>query len=446
MRTSANWAAAFAVALAAMTQGFASVATAASATTVKIQGVVIDTGVDGAVVWFKIDYGSTRFWVSAKDGDQLATLKQALADSASTSQALTVAFDPSSGTIDSSSSTPDFSATEVDYGGGQIILAPPPTRTEGDSSPSTRALAVGLGLKLSEDWAGARARLQEALADKTLSRPLRSLALEALGDVAQSQAYECFGPSLDCDRLLIEALDAYEEDQKEGANSWDAARQIAHIYAELGDFDLAQQEFKAMAAKWPESALRAATGESAVYRALGENDKALDVLDRYAREHAQDQYAREHGGDQGMAYHYHRGWTLYDLGRDREAVADFTAGLKSQPDYPYVFVRRACSLARLGRASDALADARKAAELLAAVPEPRPSASLESEQRWTASLVDLLSKAAASGRTARLDACVGEPTRGVPVRRARSPLLDQRSSASAEAAPAVDRTDADPSR
>jgi tetratricopeptide (TPR) repeat protein len=57
-----------------------------------------------------------------------------------------------------------------------------------------------------------------------------------------------------------------------------------------------------------------------------------------------------------MKFHYHRGWTLSQLGRFDEALADFSEGLKTQPDYAWAYVRRGCANASVGQLAEALAD------------------------------------------------------------------------------------------
>src|SRR5215831_13267831 len=65
-----------------------------------------------------------------------------------------------------------------------------------------------------------------------------------------------------------------------------------------------------------------------------------------------------------MAYHYHRGWTLIELGRFAEASDEFSEGLRNQPDYAWAFLKRSCAESLLGRADAALTDQQAALALL----------------------------------------------------------------------------------
>jgi tetratricopeptide (TPR) repeat protein len=99
-----------------------------------------------------------------------------------------------------------------------------------------------------------------------------------------------------------------------------------------------------------------------------------------------------------MMFHYHRGWTLNLLGRYEEAVAEFTEGLKTQPDYQGAFDRRACAYARLGRLPEALADRQRAdAEMDSIWSDARRMPSAEHDRAWAEGVVKALEAAIARG-------------------------------------------------
>lgn len=106
--------------------------------------------------------------------------------------------------------------------------------------------------------------------------------------------------------------------------------------------------------------LERAVRRSAIFRKIGEPDRALAELDTLDR---------EHGPYSGMKYHYHRGWTLSDLGRFEEAIVQFNTGIEQQPDYAFAYARRACAHASIGRIENALDDARRALDLTRAASE-----------------------------------------------------------------------------
>ncbi len=64
-----------------------------------------------------------------------------------------------------------------------------------------------------------------------------------------------------------------------------------------------------------------------------------------------------------MSYFYHLGWTHYEMGQYREAISDFTEGLKTQPDYLYAYWRRGLAFEKLGELSKAKSDYARAYEI-----------------------------------------------------------------------------------
>lgn len=57
--------------------------------------------------------------------------------------------------------------------------------------------------------------------------------------------------------------------------------------------------------------------------------------------------------EERMSYHYHKGWTLYDMGKYNIAIKELMEGLKTQPAYIYAYWR-------IGLAYEALGDVENA--------------------------------------------------------------------------------------
>jgi tetratricopeptide (TPR) repeat protein len=129
-----------------------------------------------------------------------------------------------------------------------------------------------------------------------------------------------------------------------------------------------------------------------------------------------------------MMFHYHRGWTLNRLGRYEEAIAEFDEGLKTQPDYPGAFDRRACAYAMLGRLPEALADRQRAnAEMSDFWSRPNQSPVSRHDRRWAEDVVKALEAAIASGSQEPMSApCEGSWDYG-EARRERSKFLPPKS-------------------
>ncbi|SHG54024.1 hypothetical protein [Massilia sp. CF038] len=69
-------------------------------------------------------------------------------------------------------------------------------------------------------------------------------------------------------------------------------------------------------------------------------------------------------GGNGMMIQYNLGWTLYELRRYEEAVRVLGAAIPSQPNFPFVYWRRALALEAMGRKAEARLDIEKAADLV----------------------------------------------------------------------------------
>ena len=67
-----------------------------------------------------------------------------------------------------------------------------------------------------------------------------------------------------------------------------------------------------------------------------------------------------------MMTQYNLGWTLFELGRHREAIKAFTLGVPKQPDYPFVYWRRGLAYEAVGNKTLAKGDFETAAKLFMA--------------------------------------------------------------------------------
>ena len=115
--------------------------------------------------------------------------------------------------------------------------------------------------------------------------------------------------------------------------------------------------------RWPERTFWSWIDIGIIERAQGRYREALAALDHLTP---------EVGETGGMPYRYHRGWTLTELGRYREAVDEFTKGIAEQSDYQWAYARRACANAGLGDLRAAVADQHKAVELLQEIDAQSP--------------------------------------------------------------------------
>lgn len=62
------------------------------------------------------------------------------------------------------------------------------------------------------------------------------------------------------------------------------------------------------------------------------------------------------GRHPSMMTQYNLGWSLYEIGRYDEAIAAFTKGIPSQPDYPFVYFRRGLAYDKIDQVKKAESD------------------------------------------------------------------------------------------
>jgi tetratricopeptide (TPR) repeat protein len=74
---------------------------------------------------------------------------------------------------------------------------------------------------------------------------------------------------------------------------------------------------------------------------------------------------RAEGGRVSMMTQYHKGWTLQELGRNREAVEAFSKGIQVQPSHAFAYWRRGLAYEELGQKKLAAKDFEQCARLLA---------------------------------------------------------------------------------
>ncbi len=123
----------------------------------------------------------------------------------------------------------------------------------------------------------------------------------------------------------------------------------AWSYFSLDDFDNAlddqQQSFRLVAPSTRDELINYA----AYLRMAGRVQQSLEPL-------REAEALDERDGHSSMMTQYNLGWSLYELGRYDEAIAAFSRGIPSQPDYPFVYFRRGLAYDRVGRTDEADAD------------------------------------------------------------------------------------------
>lgn len=374
-------------------------------------GVVSEFHGAGKHIWFSFYRSDQRFVVDgAPDPDVvLGTLR----DSQHVGRSVTVRFDPA-GDFRDGSDIPNYSVHALVYG-GRVTELPAAAAASAGLSPGEAALVRGIALFNHGDAAGARAPLAAAVADTSLRPALRALALKTEGGALSDDAFLRLPPGEERDRELVAALADFRSWKTLAPDDAEPDLDIGSTLISLGDYDNAVAQLRALVARKPGEAFWPLLRISAVYRTRKDYRQALAALD---------ELVSLLGPQSGMAYYYHRGWTLAEMGRYDEAIAALTAGIADQPDYAWAFVRRACAYAAVGRIHEAALDQDRAVMLTDQDAALMPnSESVRSDLVRLKAVRDKLDAADARGSTRKLDElCDGYSDYGDSYRK-RSPLL-----------------------
>lgn len=390
-------------------------------------GIVRNTGVERGVIWFQ--YGEQRrMLVPRAEKRDARAIVAALKDSRKTNRSIFASYDPDSGQFDKEGRV-TFVVRRLTYDGRVIEGAPAPNlpRPNSPSEEAARTVAHSVALQDLGRFEEARSAIRAALGSGELEPRLHETALRNLAVVTADLAH-ALGPEsrIEADELLVESLQSIQAAMVYAPGDRGLVLGLANTLTSLGAYEEALGIYEAVVKADPEEAYWPTLNVVIVQRLLGRPGQALATLDALVA---------RNGPQEGMPFHYHRGWTLSELGRYEEAIAEFTVGLASQPDYQWALSKRACAAASLGRHRAALADQEQAVKLgeetVAASPGRRAFAFNLDRAK---AVRDALRAAVDRGdATAMKDLCTGYwPTDEEP--RPRSPLAPR------DAAPPSDAT------
>jgi len=366
-------------------------------------GIVSDGGTIGSEIWFELSKIDQRFVFDTGRTADVSALTGILDASSNTARSLHVTFDLASAAFDIGLDKPTYVVRAIEYDGRTVAGMVGPRRSSLAPSRAEAALARGIAYANGGDHAYALPELDAALDGDRLAARLRPLAYETRGKArVEGMVAAGGGVSRANDRALIAALADYRAWAALEPGESDPKFKIAGTLADLGAYDQAIAVYDTIPTDDPDDAYWVALMKGATYRTARDFDRALAALDALA---AQGE------APVGMAYHYHRGWTLYELGRDEESIAELTAGIADQPDYFGAFIQRACAYARLGRHQLAIDDRRQANAEIAGMwkGDDSPPAWAKREIATGDRLIAALEAAIASGRKKPVAApCVSE--------------------------------------
>lgn len=317
-------------------------------------GVVERGDGDDGRIWFDLVRIDQRFAFDPRKAASLEELMKALLDSQSTSKSVSVHFFVDGATFEYGAAKPTYFVHDITYEDQTFalesqIVGRDPNSVPLDRDVATAALAKGIALAGDPDTREARQSLSSAIQSTALEPTLKALALKTRSDLAENDALGNWPAGNDRDQRLLLALQDAQAWRSLAPEDAHASAAVARGLFHLGALDDAAAIFHEALKKWPEEKFRTEIELARIYRVRKQYDLALTELDNLAKS----------GDGSGMAYHYHRGWILRLSGRYDDAIAEFTAGLKDQPDYSGALMERACAFAQTGRLKEAITDWRQ---------------------------------------------------------------------------------------
>jgi tetratricopeptide (TPR) repeat protein/transglutaminase-like putative cysteine protease len=330
---------------------------AAADDTLTVRGVVAAIDDSGDALLFQLVRTDIRFAMLPTSAADRAILDTALHAAEQTGRSLRVRFTLTGAQFAADRKHVIFPVRALEYedktltASGKGVGVPPPGH---EPAVADSAFIRGVGLYTAEKYSEAITELDTALKDG--GRDWKATAFKARGSARASREYdEHEGPTDAGDAELVTALQDLREWRNLKPDDSLALYSIAGTLGELGAYPEALEVYAAIARGWSEEAYWSAIRTGATERRLHHYAQALAALDKLVS---------ESGPQEGMPYHYHRGWTLIELGRYADAVEELSQGLRDQPDYAWALVKRACAENLLGEADAALGDQRSALALL----------------------------------------------------------------------------------
>lgn len=368
-------------------------------------------------IWIQSFDHKARYSIAKPTAGEIAQLTEVLNAAYDARLSMTIDYDAAAGTIDEGSSKIVYPLCSVRLDekvftsrhacmNGPIKIA---------AARPTLLLSIGHAQMNDENWAGARRLLTRVLQSPKITPATRRIALHSRGGASETAADDGVWTSPESDRLLIASLADYRALAALDPSDSQSARNVAHLLGLLGDNEAAMAAYRDSVKKWPDTDGKIDISMAALARNSGNSKESLRLLDVA--------WAKNPDGH-GMRYHYHRGWTLTQLDRFDEAIAAFSEGMKTQPDYSWAYIKRGCAHAQVGQHARALDDVERGIALAAKLPPVTVTAAISANERRRGEIRILLQQAVASQSTAPLpQACNGfaGPNESI---RSKSKLLD----------------------
>lgn len=378
-------------------------------------GIAHSVEVQDGDAWFVLQGNRARYGIARPDDGVLNLLRA----SEATGNAVSLQVHLDGARFGVTSNDPEYWVHSVEYLGKRHGKFDARIRWSWrDLAPGDAGLLHGFALQKAWRYEDAVNALDSGIGASSLHGARLALAHLTRGDALDSMAYSTGHTINDRDdRLLVRAIADFRQAAALDPSDHRALLWQGNATRSLGAYDEALALYEELERRWPEQYFRLAILRGATYRQLGKFEAALQELDTLVK---------EHGPQDGMMYHYHRGWTLNELQRYPEAVQEFTAGLRTQPDYVGALGARSCAYAQQGKIERALADQKLALKNWDVVdrlsPRKADSADRRAEfERILRKLEEALQSAPNSPNDAPCDDSSGGP---LIKQRKRSPLFE----------------------
>ena len=315
-------------------------------------GTVVDAKGNSSVIIFQLYRIDQVFAYDPRKVADAAAVLAMVKASNDTGRSISVHYFVDGAQLAAGADMPTYRIHDLTYDNKTVPIeaSVPPADPGAAVSPRDAAahrLATGIALDGDADATAARRALGDAIDSKTLEPGLVALALKTRSWVNYYDGLQNWPAGLNRDKLFMAALSDARAWQALEPDRAGAASRVAEVLSDLGAYDESIAASRDAIERWPDEMFWNEIRIARLERRRGNYQAALSALD---------DIVWRAGQQTGMPWHYHRGRTYLLLGQYQDAVNEFTAGLKDQPDYDGAFMVRACALGRLGRMADALAD------------------------------------------------------------------------------------------
>ena len=353
---------------------------------------------------------NVRFSIDQSDVGDNTPAFRAITAAIDQTRLLTLAVDWGAAHLDADHSNIVFPICSVRFKEIAAVMSKPCPRPVENLAPGYRLLAQAIVLAENGQSADAIPLFGAAIDSNELEPAWRLNALNFRANATFNRAFALPDWSIEQDRFFMSALSDWR--QVETARPSPKIRgSIANALSRLGAYDEARAMIETSDDPADPEGFQKAITTASIARLQGKPQEALEILNTMAG---------RINDDGGMKFHYHRGRTLMQLGRYDEAIADFTRGLQSQPDYSSAITLRGCAHAAVGEITAAREDF-QTAQLKIADNALEGSAS-ESASRVSKMIATVEGIEAANPTKPAPDVCVDYIGK-LDSKRSRSPLL-----------------------